>query len=112
MCGQIEPPCDLIVAELGEAMTTKQEISSWFDRGVAQGARHMLVICDSFDHEDYPVFTETDEECFARYKSPGEMQRVMEVYDLTAPKAEQMNERRALRLPTPQSIVSEQERMK
>jgi hypothetical protein len=34
-----------------------------------------------------------------RYKNPGEMQRVMEVYDLRADKAEQMNERRAMRLP-------------
>ena len=78
---------------------TRQNIEGWFDRGVAQKARHMLVVCDSFDYDDYPVFTTTDDECLQRYKNPGEMQRVMEVYDLRADKAEQMNERRAMRLP-------------
>jgi hypothetical protein len=78
---------------------TKEDISSWFDRGIEQGARHMLVICDIFDHDDYPVYTSTDEDCINRYKSTGEMQRVMEVYDLRANKGEQMSERRAMRLP-------------
>lgn len=78
---------------------TSEDISAWFDRGVEQKARHMLVVCDSFDHDDYPVFTTTDADCLRRYKNPGEMQRVMEVYDLRADKAEQMNERRAMRLP-------------
>jgi len=78
---------------------TRQDIDGWFDRGVANGARHMLVVCDTFDHDDYPVFTHSDAECLARYKEPGNMQRVMEVYDLRAEKAEQMNEHRAMRLP-------------
>ncbi len=82
-------------------MTTKQEISDWFDRGRAQGAAHMLVICDTFDYEDYPVYTRTADECLQRYKAPGEMQRVMEVYDLAAPKDEQMGAGRVLRLPAP-----------
>lgn len=78
---------------------TRQDIEGWFDRGVAQRARHMLVVCDSFDYDDYPVFTTTDADCLFWYKNPGEMQRVMEVYDLRADKAEQMNERRTMRLP-------------
>ena len=79
--------------------TTRQDIEKWFDRGVAQKARHMLIVCDSFEYVDYPVFTTTDDECLARHKNPGEMQQVMEVYDLRADKAEQMNEHRAMRLP-------------
>ena len=78
---------------------TRHDIEGWFDRGVTQKARHMLVVYDLFDHDDYPVFTTTDADCLWRYKNPGEMQRVMEVYDLRADKAEQMNERRAMRLP-------------
>jgi hypothetical protein len=78
---------------------TRQDIEGWFDRGVKQKSRHMIVVCDSFDYDDYPVFTTTDDECLQRYKNPGEMQRVREVYDLRADKAEQMNERRAMRLP-------------
>ena len=37
-------------------MTTKHEIAQWFDRGVSEGATHMIVVCDTFDHEDYPVY--------------------------------------------------------
>lgn len=83
---------------------TRQDIEGWFDRGVANGARHMLVVCDTFDHDDYPVFTHSDDECLKRYKEPGNMQRVMEVYDLRADKAAQMNEHRAMRLPTPPNV--------
>lgn len=78
---------------------TREDISGWFDDGLKQGARHMIVVCDTFDHDDYPVFTLSDEECVSKYKAPGDMQRVMEVYDLRADKGEQMNERRAMRLP-------------
>lgn len=65
--------------------------------------RYMLVVCDTFDYDDYPVFTDSDAECLARYRNPGNMQRVMEVYDLHASKAEQMNERRVMRLPNEMS---------
>lgn len=78
---------------------TKQDIEGWFDEGVASGARHMIVVCDTFDYEDYPVFTHSDEECWAKYKNPGDMQRVMEIYDLRADKADQMREHRVMRVP-------------
>lgn len=80
--------------------TTREQIGEWFDRGVSQGASYMLVICDSFDWNDYPVFAKTDDECLAKNKDPGSMQRVMEVYDLRQDKAEQLAERRVFRLPT------------
>lgn len=81
-------------------MTTQTDISRWFDRGVEQGARHMIVVCDTYDHDDYPVYTETDSACLERVNTPGEMQRVMEVYDLRESKAAQLNERRAWRVPS------------
>lgn len=81
--------------------TTKSDISGWFDRGVKTGATHMLVICDTFDHEDYPAFAKDSNDCLAQYANPGNMQRVMEVYDLAADKHEQLQERRAMRLPVP-----------
>jgi hypothetical protein len=86
-------------------MTSKQDIAAWFDEGVSKGASHMLVICDTFDHEDYPVFVNTASECLQKYKSPGEMQRVMEVYDLQAHKEQQLSERRAMRLPITVSAI-------
>jgi hypothetical protein len=87
-------------------MTTRAEIEGWFDRGVQNGKRNMLIICDTFDHDDYPVYTMTAAECLARYKQPGEMQRVMEVYDLAANKAVQMKETRAMHLPDNCAIKS------
>lgn len=78
---------------------TRDEISSWFDEGAKNGSRHMLVVCDTFDYDDYPVFTNTDNDCMMSYRNPGKMQRVMEVYDLRKDKITQMNERRALHLP-------------
>lgn len=46
---------------------------------------HVIIVCDTFDHEDYPVYVKAGEsvkERFAHYNGPN-MQRVMEVYDLT-----------------------------
>jgi hypothetical protein len=76
-------------------MTTKDEISAWFDRGVAQGKSYMLVICDTFDHSDYPSYFDTEDHARRTANSPGEMQRLMEAYDLKADKAEQIARQRA-----------------
>lgn len=80
-------------------MTTKNEIAGWFDRGIAQGATHMLIVCDTFDHDDYPVFVTSNNDCMMKYRNPGEMQKVMEVYDLRLDKQEQLSERRCFNLP-------------
>lgn len=76
--------------------TTKEEISTWFDEGVEQGATHMIVVCDTFDHEDYPVYVKLGEDVRETYKKyDGQnMQRVMEVYSLKKSKESQLGERR------------------
>ena len=81
-------------------MTTREEISGWFDQAIALEHQFMVVVCDTFDHSDYPVFCKTEDDARATVKEPGSMQRVMEVYDLRQDKSEQMNERRAWRLPS------------
>lgn len=65
-------------------ITSKQDLIQWFDRGVAVGATHMIVMHDSYDHEDYPVFVPVTEDVRDVAKRCGEeaMQRVMEVYRL------------------------------
>ena len=35
---------------------TKKEIRQWLEHGKAQNATHMIVVCDTYDWEDYPVF--------------------------------------------------------
>ena len=78
---------------------SREDIAGWLRAAKASGASHMLVICDTFDHSDYPVNAVTPEDALARYDAPGEMQRVMEVYDMGLGIEAQLSERRALHLP-------------
>lgn len=73
-------------------MISKEEIALWFDRGVAEEATHLIVVCDTFDWEDYPVFVSKDQnvkEEVDKFKGK-DMQKVMEVYDLSKDKNEQV----------------------
>lgn len=79
--------------------TTKEDLSEWFDQGVQRGATHMIVVCDTFDYEDYPVYVTSQEDARKKKEAydKGEhpMQKVMEVYCLTRDKASQLAERRS-----------------
>jgi len=79
--------------------TTKMMISGWFDEGVTLKKDFMLVVCDTFDHEDYPVYATREQvrQCYNEHNE--NMQRVMEVYDLSFDKEKQLNEQRAFHLP-------------
>jgi hypothetical protein len=67
--------------------TSLSEIKTWFESGVNLGCTHMIVVCDTFDYEDYPVYVHSDENAREEVsKRDGkEMQKVMEVYNLTKP---------------------------
>lgn len=82
-------------------MTTREEIGAWFDRGVAQNATHMLVVCDTFDYDDYPAYATGDDNAVERYAyySNASMQKVMEVYDLRMDKDTQLTSHRVFNLP-------------
>lgn len=74
--------------------TTKELLATWFDSGVAQGATHMVVVCDTFDYEDYPVYVSPNQDVgqvFREYDGPN-MAKVMEVYDLAKDRDSQLNE--------------------
>jgi CMP-N-acetylneuraminic acid synthetase len=77
-------------------MTTKDDIRQWFKRAT-KSHTHMLVVCDTFDHEDYPVFVNKDQQVRSVYDEYNDknMQRVMEVYNLGLPLEPQLNEMRA-----------------
>lgn len=82
-------------------MTTKETISTWFDVGVKEGYSHLIVMTDTFDYEDYPMFAYNEDHCreiLEDYKK-GSMQRVMEVYDLRQDRDEQLNEHRCWSAP-------------
>jgi hypothetical protein len=76
---------------------TREIISEWFDKGVQQGATHMLVISDSFSYEYYPSYVKKGQDPRMRAQEYTEesMLSVVEIYDLTLPKDPQLDERRA-----------------
>lgn len=82
-------------------MTTAGEIAAWFDRGAADGATHMIVVVDRFDHSNFPVYVWPDHDPHAVHDEwlHKPMHGVMEVYDLAGDKAAQLGEDRAYHLP-------------
>ena len=77
--------------------TTQYDIQKWFERGISEGATHLIVVCDTFDYEDYPVFVmpgESVREKVSEYDGK-EMQKVMEVYNLKMDMQSQLNEHRS-----------------
>lgn len=65
-------------------MTSRAEIKEWFEEAEQEGATHMIVVCDTFDYEDYPVFVmegEDPREAADKYDNKN-MQKIMEVYSI------------------------------
>lgn len=81
--------------------TTKSDIKSWINIAKQNKAKYLLVVVDTFDYEDYPIECMTAKECWDQYDSHNgkNMQRVMEVYDLTMDIENQINQGRAFNLP-------------
>ena len=77
--------------------TTKYDIKRWLERGKARGASHLVIVVDTFDYEDYPVYVMPGENVRAtREKFDGpNMQKVMEIYDISMDWDVQLNEGRA-----------------
>lgn len=81
-------------------MTSRETISGWFVRGQISSAApysHMIVVCDTFSWEDYPVYVKTGEdprEVAAKYDGKN-MQKLMEVYNLELPMNEQLDQQRS-----------------
>ncbi len=85
--------------------TTREMIGAWFDQGVKNAHQYMIVVCDNYDWEDYPVYADSDSEYKEKHKKciESNMQKIMEVYDLSLGKTIQLNERRAFNEPKDQS---------
>ena len=78
-----------------------QQIESWVEEAKAEGARWLIVACDSYDYEDYPIAIRADEDFWKRFEEYNgvNMQRVMEVYDLEGELMAQLDEERAFHVP-------------
>ena len=74
---------------------TLQDIKGWLKEGQEQGATHVIIACDSWDHTNYPVFVMEGEDPHERAAKLGNMQHVDECYALHLDITEQLAERRA-----------------
>lgn len=78
---------------------TQNDIRRWLNEAKNKNAKYLIVVCDTFDYDDYPVYCMTDDECLEKYANPGDMQRVMEVYDLNIDIEKQLKQSRCFNLP-------------
>lgn len=83
--------------------TSRAEIHEWLKSAKEEGATHVIVVCDTFDHSDFPVLVRPGEDAHdrcAQYDGKN-MQRVMEIYALHLPLEAQLNEARSFHLESP-----------
>lgn len=76
---------------------TRSDLRRWLLSGKEKGCTHMIVACDTFSWEDYPVYVEQGQdvrEVEAEYKGEN-MQKVMEVYSFNHDIEAQLSETRA-----------------
>lgn len=80
---------------------SKADISEWFDTGKKAGHSYMIVVCDTFDYEDFPVYTGkgTFWVEYNGYAKNESMWKIMEVYNLAVDKWQQLNQHRVFNLP-------------
>ena len=75
---------------------TRENIREWLEDGAEEGATHVIVICDTFSYEEYPVFVSSSEKVSDKVNSyrSKDMQTVMEVYNLSMDWDEQLKRER------------------
>lgn len=69
-------------------MITVQDLRNWYNSGVEQNFSHLIVVCDTFDYEDFPVYVKQGQDFYSKYNEytcGKNMARIMEVYDLSVP---------------------------
>lgn len=75
-------------------------IRAWIRVGKEKGATHLLIVCDTFKHEEYPVYVLPDrnvKEVYDTYSSM-KMSKVMEVYSFSKDIEMQLTEDKAMHL--------------
>lgn len=71
------------------------EIKTMVERGIGKDYSHVIIVCDTFDHEDYPVYVKDDENIYSIIDEYNKnMQKVMEVYNYNMDIEKQLNEDR------------------
>ena len=63
---------------------TLADIDRYIEEGQDQGARWVIVAVDRWDHDNYPIYVQANEDFWDKWPD-GNMQGVDEVYDLRHP---------------------------
>lgn len=73
-------------------LITRETIAEWFDEGKDVGLHYMLIVYDDYNSDHYPVFTHTDNyhDEYKKFDNV-KMQKVIEVYDLSKDRDEQLD---------------------
>ena len=76
---------------------TLADIKGWLCRGVDKGATHLIVVCDTYDYGNFPVFVMPGEDAQEKVEENRgmNMQRVDEIYDFSMDVDAQLAEHRA-----------------
>lgn len=78
---------------------TFDDITRWLDEAMLRGATHLMVACDDFEHDNYPIFVlpgENAKELYDKVYGSNNMQHVDEVYNMSMDIDRQRREDRAL----------------
>lgn len=75
-------------------MITQSQIRQWLKQAKSNHT-HMIVVCDTFDWIDYPVYVSEGTSPRSLADKLGSMQTPMECYDLSMDHENQLSERRA-----------------
>jgi hypothetical protein len=74
---------------------SREDIKDWLEQGRERGATHVLIVTDTWDYSNYPVYVLPDKSVVGVIAGYVDSQdRVEEVYSLSMSDEEQLNSRR------------------
>ncbi len=77
-------------------IASREDIKRYLEKGKKNGAKYMLMVCDTFSFEDYPVYVKENEklvDIINKYDGKN-MQEIQEIYNLEIDIDEQLNKDR------------------
>lgn len=77
-------------------IASREDIKRYLEKGKKNGSKYMLMVCDTFDYEDYPVYVEENEklvDVINKYDGKN-MQKILEIYNLEIDIDKQLNKDR------------------
>jgi sugar phosphate isomerase/epimerase len=85
---------------------TAEDIKGWLEEAQKRGATHLIVACNTFDHDNYPVYVMPNQDIHweIAQRRGQNMQTIDEVYNMSMDIEEQLNEHRAWHPDLPEKV--------